>query len=69
MNLANIKISLIMAFIVTSYVSFTLVFINIGFEGDFVFIWLRSWLIAFLLATPSLLIIAPLLRKKMKFQV
>ncbi len=58
-----------MAFIVTSYVSFTLVFINIGFGDDFLFIWLRSWLIAFLLATPSLLIVAPLIRKKMKFQI
>jgi len=69
MNVANIKFSLIMAFIVTSYVSFTLVFINIGFGDDFLFIWLRSWLIAFLLATPSLLIVAPLIRKKMKFQI
>jgi len=54
MSLASIKFSLIMAFIVTSYISFTLVFINIGFGGDFVF----------LLATPSLLIVAPLIRKK-----
>ena len=64
MKTQDLKFSLIMAFMVTSYISFTLVIVNVGFTSNFIFIWLRSWLIAFVLATPSLLLVAPLIRDK-----
>ncbi|MFV8370753.1 DUF2798 domain-containing protein [Flavobacterium sp. LB2R40] len=65
MKVIHIKASLLTTFIVTSYISFTLVAVNVGFTDGFVFIWLRSWLIAFFLATPSLLIVGPFIRKKL----
>lgn len=60
----NLQFAIITAIIVTSYITFTLVVLNIGFVKNFLFIWLRSWLIAFLLALPSLLFVAPYIRKK-----
>lgn len=53
-----------MAFVVTSYISFILVAINAGFDDGFMILWLRSWLIAYLLAVPSLLFLSPIIRKK-----
>ncbi|CCG53605.1 Transmembrane protein of unknown function [Flavobacterium indicum GPTSA100-9 = DSM 17447] len=66
MNKSALKFAFIMALIVTSYISFILVSVNAGFNNNFIFIWLRSWFIAFLLAFPSLLFVAPLVRKKLK---
>ena len=64
MTKANLKFAVVTGIIVTSYITFTLVAVNIGFKSDFIYIWLRSWLIAFLLAVPSLLFVAPIIRKK-----
>ncbi|PKG42908.1 2-hydroxymuconate tautomerase family protein [Psychroflexus sp. MES1-P1E] len=64
MNKPNLKFALTMAFVVTSYISFILVAINAGFDDGFMILWLRSWLIAYLLAVPSLLFLSPIIRKK-----
>ena len=53
------------AFVVTSYISFALVALNVGFSGDFLLIWLRSWLLAFLLVIPSLLFVAPSIKRSL----
>ncbi|MBY0480286.1 MAG: DUF2798 domain-containing protein [Chitinophagaceae bacterium] len=66
MNKSKIKFAFITALVVTSYISFTVVSVNLGFGKYFLFIWFRSWFIAWLLAVPSLLFIAPLIRKKIK---
>jgi len=65
MNKLNLKFAFTMAFIVTSYISFILVAINAGFDDGFMILWLRSWLIAYLLAVPSLLFLSPIIRKKL----
>ncbi|NOU39036.1 MAG: DUF2798 domain-containing protein [Ferruginibacter sp.] len=62
----NIIFAFVMAIIVTSYISFILVAVNAGFHNNFIFIWLRSWLIAFVIAFFSLLFVAPVIRKKLK---
>lgn len=61
----ELKTATIVAFVVTSYITFTLVAVNVGFIQNFIFVWLRSWLIAFILALPSLLFVAPFIRKKL----
>ena len=66
MTKANLKFAVVTGIIVTSYITFTLVAVNTGFKSDFIYIWLRSWFIAFLLAVPSLLFVAPLILKKNK---
>jgi len=65
MKKPDLKFAVITGLMVTSYISFTLVAINAGFNSNFVFIWLRSWFIAFVLAFPSLLFVAPFIRKKL----
>ena len=64
MKAKELKLSIITALIVTSYMTFIIIAVNIGFVYDFVFIWLRSWLIAFIIATPSIHIIAPYIKEK-----
>lgn len=61
-----VKVAVITALIVTSYMSFILAIVNVGFNKNFILIWLTNWLTAFLLAIPSLLIIAPFIKKKLK---
>ena len=60
------KFVLITAIVVTSYITFTLVAVNVGFVQKFLFIWLRSWLIAFLLTVPSLMFVAPFVKSKLE---
>jgi hypothetical protein len=62
---AHLKFALITGLVVTSYITFTLVAVNVGFKNDFIFKWFRSWLIAYMLAVPSLLFVAPFIRKKL----
>ena len=64
METANLKLSIVTALIVTSYMTFIIVAVNIGFVSDFLFMWLRSWIIAFLIATPSIHFIAPYIKEK-----
>lgn len=65
MKKQNLKFALITGLVVTSYVTFTLVAVNIGFQSEFVFKWLRSWLIAYVLVVPSLLFVGPYIRRKL----
>ena len=63
MTKAHIQFSFTMGFVVTSYVTFVLVAVNVGFGEKFLFVWLRSWLIAFVLVSLSVLFLAPKIRK------
>jgi len=49
----------IMGFITTGIISFSLISINIGFIENFLFKWLKSWAIAYVIVVPVILIIAP----------
>ncbi|MFH6959549.1 DUF2798 domain-containing protein [Flavobacterium aquidurense] len=64
MKAADLKLSIITALIVTSYMTFIIVAVNIGFVSDFIFMWVRSWIIAFFIATPSIHLIAPYIKEK-----
>ena len=66
MRKARIKFAFVMSLTVTCYISFTLVAVNLGFRDKFVMVWLRSWLIAFIIAFLSLLFVAPIVRKLLK---
>ncbi len=66
MTKTTFKFVITTAIVVTSYITFTLVAVNLGFGQNFLSIWLRSWLIAFLLAVPSLKYVAPFIRSKLE---
>ncbi len=55
----KIAFALIMGIITTGIISFTLVSINIGYTPAFLKIWLRSWLVAYLVVIPAILVIGP----------
>jgi len=63
MKAKEFKISIITALIVTSYMTFIIIVVNIGFVYNFLFIWLRSWFIAFVIATPSIHVVAPYIKE------
>ena len=55
----KIAFAMIMGIITTAIISFTLISINIGFTSNFFGIWFKSWIIAYGVAIPVILIVAP----------
>jgi Mn2+/Fe2+ NRAMP family transporter len=57
--LKKIAFAIVMGAITTGIITFSLTAVNRGFKPDFVAIWLRSWITAYLIIIPCLLLIAP----------
>ncbi len=55
----KIAFALIMGFITTGIISFTLVGLNAGFTEKFLAIWFRSWMIAYMVVVPVILLVGP----------
>jgi hypothetical protein len=60
----QLKFAMIAGLVVTSYVTFTVVAINAGFQNNFIRRWLTSWFAAYLLVVPSLFYVGPFIKKK-----
>lgn len=60
---SKIAFALIMGVITTGIISFTVISVNIGFKPNFLKIWLKSWGLAYVMAIPTILIIAPGIQK------
>ncbi|RMB56039.1 DUF2798 domain-containing protein [Dokdonia sinensis] len=58
----KIAFALSMGIITTAIVSFTLIVINVGFNKEFVAIWLKSWFVAYIVVVPFILILGPRLQ-------
>lgn len=50
---------MLMGLITTGIISFLAICVNVGFSDRFVLAWAKSWLIGYLVAVPSILLIAP----------
>lgn len=48
-----------MGSITTGIISFTLISINMGFNGRFIYTWMRSWGLAYMVVIPVILFVAP----------
>jgi hypothetical protein len=59
----EIVFALLMSSITTFFVTLVLVSINLGFTDNFLTVWLRSWLIATVMVSLSILFVAPQIRK------
>ena len=59
----KILFALLMGIITTGVISFTLISINIGYSDKFLFIWLKSCSIAYLVVIPAILIIGAQVQK------
>jgi hypothetical protein len=55
----KIAFALLMGIVTTGVISFTLISINIGYTPLFLKIWLRSWLMAYIVVIPAILVIGP----------
>lgn len=55
--------ALIMGVVTTGIISFTVISVNIGFKPYFLKIWSKSWGLAYVVALPTILIIAPRIQK------
>ena len=51
-----------MSLVTTFIVTLVLVSINVGYNELFMFIWMRSWLVAFVLVGLAILFLAPVIR-------
>ncbi|MES2649291.1 MAG: DUF2798 domain-containing protein [Bacteroidota bacterium] len=59
--------ALIMGGITTGLVSFTVISVNIGFVKSFAGIWLKSWVIAYVVAIPAILLFSPSVQWLVKY--
>lgn len=55
----KIAFALLMGIVTTGIISFSLISINLGFGNNFFQIWLKSWLMAYLIVIPAILLIGP----------
>jgi hypothetical protein len=55
----KVAFALMMGSITTGVISFVLIATRVGFRDPFLFVWLRSWGMSYLVVVPALLIIAP----------
>ena len=62
-NNKELKFAILMSLVTTFFVTFVLVSVNIGITDKFLFIWMRSWLIAFVLVGLSKLFVAPKIKQ------
>ncbi|MBA4053880.1 MAG: hypothetical protein C0490_04135 [Marivirga sp.] len=55
----RIAFAFLMGIVTTGIISFTLVSINLGYNNEFMVIWLRSWILAYGVVIPAILFIGP----------
>jgi len=60
----KIAFAMIMGVVTTGIISFTLISMNVGFIPGFLKIWLRSWAMAYVVVIPAILIIAPVIQRR-----
>ena len=59
----KIIFAMIMGTVTTSLISFTVVMVSKGFSNGFFTVWLKSWLISFLVVVPSIILIGPIVQR------
>lgn len=52
-----------MGSITTAIISYSLIYLNMGFSDKFLRVWLKSWGISYLIVLPVILIISPIVQK------
>lgn len=59
----GIVFAFFMALIMSGFMSFVILLINLGFIDQIIHLWLKAWATAFVVAFPTVLTIAPLVRR------
>ncbi|RLK03068.1 DUF2798 domain-containing protein [Tenacibaculum discolor] len=63
---ATLAFGILMAFFMALAMSFIMVLINVGMVPSFFILWMKSFLIGFLVAVPTSMIAAPVSKKLLK---
>lgn len=57
----------VQAFLLSGFMSFIMsgiiTYINLGFVSDFLAIWFNAWIVAFVIAFPTIMLVFPFARK------
>ncbi len=59
----RIAFALLMGIVTTGVISFSLIFLNVGFGARFLAAWMSSWAVAYVIVIPAILLIAPRLQR------
>lgn len=62
----KIAFALFMGIVTTGIISFTLISVNVGNAFGYLSLWLKSWLLAYVIVIPAILIIGPLMERLVK---
>jgi len=62
----KIAFALSMGVVTTGIISFALLALNIGFTGEFVLTWLRSWGLGYVIVIPAILLVGPRLQAQVE---
>jgi uncharacterized membrane protein YraQ (UPF0718 family) len=63
----KIVFAFLMGIVTTGLISFTVVIVNLGLTEAFWRVWLKSWLLAYVIVVPVILIAAPLIERFVNF--
>jgi uncharacterized protein YqhQ len=63
----KIAFAMIMGVVTTGIISFSLIAFNLGFTPNFAAVWLRSWVTAYVIVIPCILMIAPKVEQMVEF--
>jgi hypothetical protein len=55
--------SFFMALLMSCIMSFIISVFNVGLVDDIIFIWLKAWMFAFIVAFPTIIFITPIVRR------
>lgn len=64
---ASLLFAFLMAFFMSLWMSLVLTLFNVGLGHSFIGIWLRGWLLAFVVAFPTTLLLAPIVRRVVSY--
>ena len=59
----HIVFGFFMAFLMTCFMSLIISIFNVGFVDNILYIWLKAWAFAFIVAFPTVVVVAPVVRK------
>lgn len=65
----GIVFAFFMALLMSSLMSFVITVFNLGFVHNIIFIWLKAWAFAFIVAFPAVIIVTPTVRKLVRLVV
>ena len=52
-----------MALLMSCLMSFIVTVVNVGFIDNLVWVWLKAWGVAFSIAFPAIMVVAPIVRR------